>query len=216
MDEDRKIRFLVSPMVFLVSFLWGLVLDPEKSLANILPIAITLPDGWPGLLALAAAGGSGAFTLGVAIGTITFVALRIASSCIRPRFGGSHEIAMSCDTREKAWHILGGKGPSDPRKEVFIGVSLDHGIVQARHEGIHKWIRRRWNAFSIAATSITAILLSIFAAWCAGVSLSTGWIAPALFMIAVFILSARWAWKDSMSMLSLMTEINILSDKPNG
>lgn len=213
MDEDRKIRFLVSPMVFIASFLWGLSLDPEKSVAQMIANTIALPDSWQGSLALLAAGGSGVFALGVAIGTITFVALRAWFCLFKITNGKSHEIMMAPEDREKAWTILGGIGPCDENKEVFIGVSLDHGVVQARYEGIHKWIRRRWNAFSIASTSITAIVLSLVVACFAGMTPSHKWYVPAGIMIAVFALSARWAWKDSMAMLSLMTKIDLSTNR---
>lgn len=207
MDEDRKIRFLVSPVVFLVSFLWGLALDPIRSVKNVLPVEITLPTDWPGLVALAAAGGSGVFALGVAIGTITYVSLRGAFFFFRFRKGRSHEIALSPSSLTAAWKHLGGEGDARAADEVFVGVSLDHGLVQACHEGIHKWIRRRWNAFSIAATSITAIVLSLVAGIFCKIALSPAWVVPALFMIVVFSLSATWAWRDSMAMLSLMTRV---------
>ncbi|MFN3242921.1 MAG: hypothetical protein ACE37K_15580 [Planctomycetota bacterium] len=217
MDEDRKIRFLVSPLVFVASFLWGLALDTDKSVANVFPVSLALPDTWQGSVALLAAGGSGVFTLGVAIGSISFVVLRAGFCIFCLSHGRSHEVVMRPDVLRRAWAILGGKGVGDPRREVYIGVSLDHGVIQSRYEGIHKWIRRRWNAFSISVTSITAIALSLIVAVFAGVDIPLGWWGPALAMTAVFVFSARWAWIDSMEMLALMTEIDLStgSKKPS-
>jgi hypothetical protein len=75
MDEDRRVRFFVAPLLLIASLLWGAWLDQNKHPLIIYFILHT--DNLSKLIGLAAAGGFVVFTFGYVIGTITYFLLGI-------------------------------------------------------------------------------------------------------------------------------------------
>ena len=80
-------------------------------------------------------------------------------------------------------------------------------------EGIHRWILRRWNACSIAVTSVTALLLSLGAGRFPGVRCRTGFHPGVLAVCVVFLRSALFARRDTMGMLAF--QARLLGSKQN-
>lgn len=209
MDEDRRIRFMVAPLLFLASLAWGFVRDPVVGLNNVLPgIELKLSD-ISGLIAAIVGGGLALFPLGFAIGTTTYVALRLLSQVSRLRRGGSgcHEIMLPADTVAAIWALIGVPGEPDRRLELFAGVTFDHETLRKGREGVHHWVMRRWNAFSIAVTSVTALLLSLGAGRLLGIPWRTDWHPYVLGLCAIFLVSAFFAWRDTMRMLTFQSRL---------
>ena len=206
MDDDRRIRFLVAPFIFLASLAWGIARDPCITLTSLLPgIELKLND-LTGLATAIAGGGLALFPLGYAIGTISYVALRLPFE-IACRFGWgsrSHEVHLSKELLATVWRVIGASEPPNRWDALFAGVVFDHDLLRTKYEGIHKWIFRRWNAFSIAVTSITALLLSLWVGSFVGIAWRIDWHCSVLTLCAVLAFSAWFAWRDTMGMLAFM------------
>jgi len=203
MDEDRRIRFLVSPLLFFASLSWGLLRDATRNLGDILPGLGLKLEKLPDLIALIAGGGIAVFTVGYVIGTTTYVLLRLAF-IVAARFGygsGSHEITLSDEVLRLVWGRIGAPGEPDRTKMFFAGSTFDHDVLQEEHKGVHQWIVRRWNAFSVAATSVTGLLLSLLAGIALRVRLTRGWWMPVVVTSIVLGVAAFLARRDTMGML---------------
>jgi len=204
MDEDRKIRFLVSPLLFFASLSWGLLRDGTRTLSDLLPGVGLKLEKLPDLVALLAGGGIAVFTLGYVIGTTTYVILRVAFM-IAARFGrgfGSHEIALSDESLGLIWQKVGAPGEPNRSAMFFAGSTFDHDVLRKEHEGVHRWIVRRWNAFSVAATSATALALSLVVGVGLRIRMTCGWWIPVALTCVVLCVAAVIAWRDTMGTLN--------------
>ena len=211
MDEDRRIRFMVAPLLFLASLVWGFVGDPDVHLAAVLPAVgdFNLKDA-SSLIAAAAAGGLAVFVLGFVIGTLTYVLLRFSAwilNKVRHAGSGCHEVVLSRAAQAAVWRLIKMPGEPRPEDEHFAGVTFDHDVLSSQHSGIHRWLMRRWNAFSVAATSITAIVLSLgFGHAFFGIRCRADWDMFALAVCALLVVSAILAWQDTMRMVTFQAE----------
>jgi hypothetical protein len=166
MDEDRRIRFLVAPTLFVASLLWGAWSDHAW---RDFMVATLRDHEWPKLIAAIAGGSLVVFVAGYVIGTWTYFVLRMIFQ-FRPECSGKsrfHEVAMSGGAFKLVWGKV-GYGSSNPSQELFAGVVFDHGIIRENYKGIHEWLVRRWNGFNIAASSFWGLVFSLsfgFATW---------------------------------------------------
>jgi hypothetical protein len=206
MDEDRRVRFFVSPMFFLASILWGFYrhdLLPDLSKAQ--------PSGnWVASIVGIVLGASIAvFALGFLIGTVTYILLRLLALAFYARGKGSgcHEVAVGGRTIDRIIDILGAKTICKRNQQLFIAVTFDHETLSKNSKGIHKWLMRRWNAFSIGSTSVVGLLLSLLIGRIAvRTNLRSEWIWPALAMCVFFGVSAFFAWRDTMRMIEFQAD----------
>lgn len=205
MDEDRRIRFLVAPVLFVVSLGFGVWADPTCHL--ITRVTLTTTE-WSTVIGLLAAGSVIVFVAGYIIGTLTYVFLRLAFK-LRPRsWGRFHEVALGAALKP-ALDKLRADGNQSSGPELYVGVALDYSILAQEHEGVHRWLMRRWNAFSIAATSMTALVLSILTGYWVGIPISRmpeWWLSALVFWFAL-LATAIWAWLDTMRMLRFMATL---------
>jgi hypothetical protein len=85
---------------------------------------------------------------------------------------------------------------------------FDHGIIHDNHEGIHRWMFRRWNAFSIATTSFFGLAFSIpFGHYFIGIRAGCTWSLPVALFAAILVFVMIWAWHDTMNMLEFMIRL---------
>jgi hypothetical protein len=75
MDEDRKIRFLVPPMLFLASLLIGALSDPARR--EFIRGILEKPDLSKSLIELVAGGGVVVLAGGYVFGTFSYFSLRV-------------------------------------------------------------------------------------------------------------------------------------------
>lgn len=207
MDEDRRIRFLVAPFIFLASLAWGIVRDPCVNLSSLLPGVDLKLNDLSGIVATIAGGGLALFPLGYAIGAISYVGLRLIFLIVyQCGFGStSYEVCIPEKLLPTLWKII--KMPESPhRRDVFFaGVAFDYDLLSTKYLGIHKWLFRRWSAFNIAATSITALLLSLVVGQgLLKIEWHTEWQCAVLTLCIILFISAILAWKDTMGMLAFM------------
>jgi hypothetical protein len=88
---------------------------------------------------------------------------------------------------------------------LSAGAAFDHSIVRREHWGVHRWLFRRWNAFSIAATSISALALSLLPGCLIGIPrMQIWWLGPVIGFSLILVPVAYWAWRDTMKMVEFM------------
>lgn len=214
MDEERKIRFLVAPLLFVSSLGWGMWLDPLWRQAITSSPFLTAEKGIGQAITILAGGGIFVFSLGVLIGTISYVTLRLFSLIIRWCFYhrngvNTHEAAVSDETLRLLWAKLGAPGEFDRKRDFLAVVAFDHGLLRKSNEGVHRWMVRRWNAFSISATSITALALAVLVSYFSDIHPSRYWWSSIGFFLLVFSFTAVWSWRDTMRMLAFQATLPI-------
>jgi hypothetical protein len=204
MDEDRKIRLLPAPILFVASLLLGGFLSGKTQ------DFIGLKDGFQ-LIGIIAAGSVGVFAAGYGIGTCTQVVLRLIFR-FRPLSWGKsrfHEVALDDDSFERVWEkIVEAPRKSDRALELYAGAVFDHGILKKHREGVHEWLFRRWNGFNTAANSVWPLLLSLpIGHWALGIPWSVMWCLPVLILVVALASTAVLAWHDTMNMAGFMASL---------
>jgi len=204
MDEERRIRFLVSPALFIASLFIGAWSDP---MAHDWIERIIEKSEWSKLVELAAAGGAVVFAGGYVFGTISYFFLRLVFLC-RPRhWGRFHEVAFSDKSFGQVWDLIGAPGELDRSQELSAGAVFDFDVLRNRYKGVHQWLFRRWSAFNIAASSITALALSFPAGNFIGIPWSLAWFLSVGIFIVFLWFVMFWAWRDTMRMARFMASI---------
>jgi hypothetical protein len=208
MDADRQIRFLVAPILFVASLLLGAL--STHTTPDIITRYFTDHSDWSKYLGLIAGGGVAVFAAGYVIGACTNFVLRLIFR-YRPKCWGKsrfYEAALSDAAFKNVWERLGAPEKALDRKhELSAAAAFDHGLLQESHEGVHRWILRRWSAFSIAANSCCGLLLSLAFGHAIGIPLCTSWCIPVLGFAAVLVPSGIWAWFDTFNMVSFMASL---------
>jgi hypothetical protein len=220
MDEDRRIRFLIPPVLFIASLLWGASWDPGyHELIKTLLVSDTKND-WSKLVGLIgvgiAVGSVLVITAGYIFGTVTYLFLRRFFFCLSQGKFQFHEVALPDHKSKDIWKRLNILNP-DPQQLLFAGVAFDHGIVREEHEGVHQWSVRRWSAFNIAANSICALIFSIPFGFVIHIQLTLWvfiWIVPVIILIFMLYRAAVLAWHDTMNMLEFMARLPIKQKQP--
>jgi len=96
----------------------------------------------------------------------------------------------------------------DNQQELSAVVVFDFGIIRGKYEGVHQWLARRWNAFSIGMTSAVGLLLSFaIGPWVFSISLERKWWAPVGFLVLVCVYVACCAWRDGRRMVYFMAQM---------
>jgi hypothetical protein len=222
MDEDRRIRFLVAPILFIASLGWGMWLDQSwREAIRSLPMPDSAEKGIGQAIAILAGGGIAVFTLGLVIGTVSYVGLRSGSFMIRRfvlcRDGvNTHEVDLSDETLRSIWKKIDAPGEVARSQDFFAAVEFDHGVLKQSNPGVHDWMVRRWNAFSISVTSFTGLILSLVVGHVAHVPLSEWWSIPAAAMLVLFFFNAVFSWRDTMRMLAFQATLPIDTAKEDG
>jgi phosphotransferase system glucose/maltose/N-acetylglucosamine-specific IIC component len=213
MDEDRRIRFLVAPMLFVASLLLGALSD--QTARDFIVQTLKNPD-WSKLIGLIAGGGVVVFAVGYIIGTVTYFVLRLLFRYRPQRWGKSrfHEVALSDDAFFQVWTKLGASGMPDRWQELFAGVAFDHGVLRESPEGVHRWLFRRWNAFNIATTSFCGLILSFPFGHFIGIPCSLAWYFSVGAFAAILVFVMVWAWRDTMNMADFMARLPPKESKP--
>jgi hypothetical protein len=206
MDEARTIRFYVAPVLFLMSLIWGAWFDPTKQHVILDHLQV---DKLPNLIGLAAGGGFVVFAFGYIIGTLTYAVLRLFFRIIAWCCGGSryHEAGLLSHLGN-VWPRTGHPGAIDPQQELSAVIVFDFGIIRGRYEGVHQWLVRRWNAFSIGTTGVAGLLLSfVIGHWMFSISFRWEWWVPVgILLVACFYVSCC-AWHDGRRMVAFMAQM---------
>ncbi|MEK6783328.1 MAG: hypothetical protein AABY93_16625 [Bacteroidota bacterium] len=201
MDKDRQIRFLYSPLIFLLSLSLGLGLDYPDPFWDKISILFTSDNKTSIVVALFGLG-SLVIVLGYLIGTITILLLRLVFF-----FNGfSYEFNLSEKTYEKIGKLILRKKSDTIQKhdKMYAAVVFDHSYI---HEKIHSWIARRWNAFLIASFSVVALVASLFCGHSLGIGFTRGWVLTIIIFCICFILQGTLSWIETMKMVTFLTRV---------
>jgi hypothetical protein len=214
MDGTRRIRFLVAPLLFLASLGWGVLVSNSDAFKQL--IERYLPQNEISkVVSVVTGGGVIIFTLGVVIGTISYVFLRSCAVTINYLRSNdvqgiaTHELFLKDTAFNEIWAKLNLVSDPNRHQDFYAAMSFDHGILYKRNRGVHNWMVRRWNAFSIGVTSVTALALSLIVGPLLSVPLSCTWLIPVTLVALVFAATARWAWRDTMGMLAFQAELPV-------
>jgi hypothetical protein len=207
MDEDRRIRFLIPPVLFLASLLWGVWSD-QTTLDSMVRSLEWERFDWPKLIGLIAGGSVVVVAAGYVFGTVVEFVLRLLVPCL---FFGKHlfhEVVLSKDGLERVWRRLDAPGEPTREQELYAGAAFDHHILRKDFEGIHDWLFRRCSAFNVAANSLCALVLSfLFGISVLGIPVRPAWWVPAAVFATLLVFAAHWAWRDTMKMLDFMAKL---------
>ena len=208
MDQDRRVRFLLPPVLFVASLLWGAAID--QATWDHLAGYFSNGADWSKLIGLLAGGSIVVITAGYIFGTVGYFLLMIVF-CVSGKFRKKswfHEVALSDASLERIWKTLKAPGTPNRCQELFAGVVFDHGILRKSHVGVHRWLFRRWNAVSIGATSLCSLILSFPFGWMMlNIPIKTAWLLPVGFFTFILLIVTCRAWFDTMNMLEFMASL---------
>lgn len=139
---------VIPPFFFLGSLLWG------AHLGGINLAVILKPDNTKELFGVLAATAVIILPIGFLISSISVLFLNFVAWISKEE---TYEAVLSTASLEKIWSSCGRTDSPDPKLTLYATATFDHEIL---HDGIHNWIRRRWNHFNVAAHSAIALILS--------------------------------------------------------
>ena len=200
MDPERQIRFLYPPLFFVASIAWGLRLDPSRSIGDIVPLALFKEPG-SAILTMVAGGGVIVAALGLLINTIPWMLFRIIALA---RGEQSHEAVLSSEGLERIREILGYRFPQAQEDALFLAATFDHRELP---ESIHKWLLRRWNAFNVNSSVVSALALAVIVGGRLGIHVGLEWVLTSFIVGSIFGAMAWWAWRDTMGMLEFQARL---------
>lgn len=213
MDEIRRIRFLIPPVLFVASLLWGAWLDAQAWCRLSSALSVSAAGD---AVKIVAAGGLIIFAAGYIIGTVTYAALRLVFSCFGEYVGKSrfHEAAFSKETLRAVWRKLGRSSAQEEAtaKAMYGIAAFDHGVLRVEYPGIHEWLVRRWTGFTLAVNSVFALAFSIIiSSWIFGIRLCTPsaiwqWIVPEILFCLLLVYVAYSAQRDVENVIKFMAD----------
>jgi hypothetical protein len=214
MDEVRRIRFLIPPMLFMASLLWGIYSDSSTRHHLLLEFensGKTSPEVLTKLIEIVAAGGIAVIAGGYLLGTVTYFILRglrwLKACCC----GGSrnHEAALSRHSFVRVWKKVHSEKPHWDQ-ELSAVAAFDFGVIKEKYEGVHLWLMRRWTGFNVAANSVTALVASVpFGRCIVSVRFTWLWMIPLVLLILMLFIVAVWSFRDGRKMLRFMANADI-------
>lgn len=193
MNQDRQIRFLIPPLVFILSLLWGAHLS-GKDLTSLFG-----PDVVESILGLLALGAVTAISLGFIIGTISINLLRVMFCVFGRR---TYEAVLSKKTLKRIWPKMKTALEFDSKYVLNIAATFDHEIIS---KGVHEWLTRRWSSFNISVSAIVALLLSHIIAPFIPINQSWCWGITSVILGIFFLGNAIFAWRETMEMIDFQS-----------
>lgn len=196
MDQNRQIRFLVPPLIFILSIIWGAYLSNDNFCKYFYS---NISERIIGLLA---AGAVAVITLGYIISSISIIILRFGF-CVFNKF--HYETVHSDDTLKRIWCMIKTESAFDGSKILYAVSTFDHEILS---RGVHEWLTRRWSSFNISVHSCVALILSHILAPFFNISQSWAWFILTVILLLVFICNAIIAWRETMNMIDFQSHRN--------
>jgi len=194
LEENRQLRFLIPPVIFLISLLWwGVVIDPHKPLLGLLKDAPILALG---------VGAAAVLALGFIISSISIFVLRL--------FGEYEAWFSDADLNLMREAINKKKGTIDKKQKLYLVATYGHGLVARETPGLYEWLLRRWNVFLVSFHSCFALILSLLIpsllrGWeILSKSLFLYWWLPVIILILVFVTNACRAYKENRGMTKFL------------
>lgn len=193
LDPDRQMRFLYPSVFFLGSLLWGLHLDPTQSLSDVFPM-VTLAGSLDRLVAVGATSGAVVIASGFVIGSLSILVLK----AVFWFDGRPYEAFLSRAGLDLIYGRVGMPGERKDADTLFLSAILDHELLNER---LHRWVFRRWSMFYVSTNSAMGLVLALGVGSYLGIAMSWAWVFQSIAAVALFVVIARWAWRDTMGML---------------
>ena len=151
MEQNRNLRGLIPPLVFVASLAWVQLLHAGWE-------GLQSEQIGPTLAALLAGGAAVVIALGFVLSSVSIAILRTWS---RVRFGKTIDIAGFSDELLVCFGKRVGLS-----KELALQYPLqcaalyDHHVVREKYKGVHEWAARRWNMFHVSVHCCLALVLA--------------------------------------------------------
>ncbi len=210
MEQNRQLRFLIPPFVFLVSLAWGAATD-RKLFGFLTDLHKSIPiDGIDTIIGVVAAGGVAVIAVGFLISSISVFFLRIL---FRVFWRQDYEAHLPPDALERVGQAIDFKAKLDKRHMLYAVATYDHAVLP---HSLHDWIARRWNTFIVSSNCCVALLLSFLFGIALGVNGEWLWILPSVFLIVVLAINANKSRQQTMEMLAFLSSCSLINEKSEG
>jgi hypothetical protein len=215
MEHDRQLRFLIPPLVFLASLLWGSILDPQSHLLQVLASATAGQREWSQVISLIFAGGVAVVAIGFLISAIAIAMLRLlflVPYLMRWTPGG-YEAGVPETSFRSLWKSVTGDSKPVERDMLYAVGVYDHCRVPST---LHSWVGRRWNTFMVSVNCCVAIGLAHFvasrSAWF-GIAPTQTWRRTDATLIIVFLVNGFVARRQALRMLGFAATHDVKMDE---
>jgi hypothetical protein len=155
MIQRRELRFLIPPFVFAAFLIWGLVVDPNVLVLNLvkdLPLDRIVVSGTVAIIAIIAAG---------------FLIAQL-SLCLLHFLCPNYEKTLEETALKDVWNALdvssnGAAGGCKSQCRWEAGIMYVHGLLKHKHvaPGIADWLERRWTHFLVSVNCCVALILAL-------------------------------------------------------
>jgi hypothetical protein len=204
MDPTRQIRLLIPPFFFFSSFLSAIFTSNVYKYWHWLSKQdIATIAGFVAFIGVAS------LPMGYLLSTITIIFFKLFRF-----FGLIYESSLSEEDLTRIWPLLNTKLGRDDRSKKYLlcgkrtscetrwfaSVILDHEIIYTRSKGIYEWMLRAYSAFWVAACSAMALIVSIILVIVSGIDAPNEWWVASTIFLAIMILGAYLARRDSIQM----------------
>lgn len=193
LDPDRQMRFLYPSVFFMGWLLWGLHLDPTRSLSDVFPM-VSLSGSFDRLVAVGATSGAVLIASGFVIGSLSILVLK----AVFWFDGRPYEACLSREGLDLIYGRVGMPGERQDTDTLFLSAILDHELLNER---LHRWVFRRWSMFYVAMNAAMGLVVALGVGSYIGIAMSRAWVFQSITAVALFVVIARWAWLDTMGML---------------
>ena len=209
MDQDRQIRFLISPFFLYASLLWWGYLYPTVHgfLSGL------KPNDLKDLLSVVIAARSATIPIGFSIGTLGISLLKLWFKVRSRRDRQLYDASVSNACFETMLREVGAAQEdrrSNRESLLYVAATFDHELLP---EKIHEWLLRRWNSFNTAFNSTLALFISILIVPIRSFYTRSldpirswdhrwyWWLGTNVVLICVFAVTARASWHETMAMI---------------
>lgn len=224
MDDVRRLRFLIPPFFLIASLLWGLYLDPTRSLCDFLPNGCSVTDAGT-IIGVLAGGGIVVISLGFLIGAVSIVLLRILFQIFRLRWFNpllrcflgfeparetSYEAAVSAEALRRLSRQIRVADELNNEQVLFTVVTFVYDVLHKQSPEIHEWLLRRSTSFAISIHSCVALVTAHLLAYILfAIAQNWQWYASTLIVVLVLFINGILSWREVMGMTNFQALRNI-------
>jgi len=187
MDEIRKIRYLVAPVFFFASLLWGRYLAHEEvKLENLQLVAALIAASF--------------FPVGFLINAVSIGASQLVFWYFTRQ---PNDVWLRKEVQEAVWKKIGPiEGGARRDLDFYASATFDHEVMSLQ---THEWVMRLWSACMISKTSAVALLLSPFIGLVVRIKWTWGWLLTVISASALLIFNAYVTWRHCTKMIELQS-----------
>jgi hypothetical protein len=209
-ETDRKMSFLLPPLVFFTFFLLGVLFgNHDLKFRDVVYdlLFICHSNGILKLLSIAipvlAAGGVSFLALGLLISSIPIALCSFCCPHYEGKIGQSRidflMRTLKCDTGNIDKNAFVNEYMS------YIVDSFDHDIISTQSPKMHEWLQRRWQIFRLSANSATAILMSLVFLLMFQIHFNIFFLVVSMILVACLLWNSRVAWRQTMKMIEFQS-----------